>query len=63
MKLYTSLRPFPGSDSKSQPDFHISWKRVTTHFQSYPKICNFPQKSLDFSIPQIFPQRLLKFPI
>ena len=31
--------------------------------QFYPTKCNFPKKSLDNSIPQIFPQTLLKFPI
>jgi len=31
--------------------------------QFYPTKCNFPKKSLDTSIPQIFPQTLLKFPI
>ena len=63
MKLYTWLRPFPGPDSKPQPDFHIRWKRVAKNFQSNSKKCSFPKKSLDFSNPQIFPQRLLKFPI
>ena len=32
-----------------------------SHF--YPTKCNFPKKSLDTSIPQFFPQTLLKFPI
>ena len=31
--------------------------------QFYPTKCNFPKKSLDSSIPQNFPQTLLKFPI
>jgi len=31
--------------------------------QVYPTKCSFPKKCLDTSIPQIFPQTLLKFPI
>ena len=36
---------------------HTDWSQV------YPTKYNFPKKSLDASIPQIFPQALLKFPI
>jgi len=36
---------------------HTDWS------QFYLTKCNFPKKSLDTSIPQIFPQTLLKFPI
>ena len=35
MKLYITVLPVPGIDSKSQPDFHIRWKRVTTIFSSF----------------------------
>jgi len=37
---------------------------VTTAFPSFiPNQRKFPKKSLDCGKPQIFPQRLLKFPI
>ena len=35
----TSLLHFTGTDSKSQPKFHIRWKRLTTTFPNFiPKI-------------------------